>query len=95
VAVSIHAALGLALIVIALAVMVRTVIARRGGLIALAVTGLLAMGSAAYNGARFVGTGQNDASFSMALAWAVGLLAYLSILFITGHREPQQEGRTQ
>ena len=46
------------------------------------------MGSAAYNGARFVGTGQNDASFSMALAWAAALLAYLCILFIASPGRP-------
>jgi hypothetical protein len=87
-AVAIHAGLGLALIVMALAMIIRAVITRQGGIIALALAGLLALGSAAYNGARFVGTGQNDASFTMALDWAIALLAYLLILFIASRARP-------
>ena len=87
-AVAIHAGLGLALIVIAMALTISAAAARHGGIVALAVVGLLAMGSAAYNGARFVGAGQNDASFSMALAWAVALLAYLCMLFVASPGRP-------
>jgi hypothetical protein len=65
VAVFIHAVLGLALIVVALATAVRA-----------------ALSSAAINGIRFVGTGQNGASMAMALGWAVALLCYLSIMYI-------------
>ncbi len=81
-AVSVHAVLGLALIVIALATAVRAGVIRHGGIIALAVAGLVALTSAAINGTRFVGTGQNGASMTMALAWAVALLCYLSIMYI-------------
>jgi len=84
VAISIHAVLGLALIVIALATAIRAAIIRHGGIIALAVLGLAALTSAAINGTRFVGTGQNGASMAMALAWAVAMLCYLSISFIAG-----------
>jgi hypothetical protein len=84
VAVSIHAVLGLALIVIALATAVRAAVIRHGGIITLAVAGLAALASAAINGTRFVGTGQNGASMAMAMAWAAALLCYLSIMYIAG-----------
>ena len=84
VAVSVHVVLGLALIVIALATAVRAALIRHGGIIALAVVGLAALTSAAINGTRFVGTGQNGASMAWALAWAVALLCYLSIIYIAG-----------
>jgi hypothetical protein len=89
-AIAIHAGLGLAIILMALAIAIRAVTTRRGGIIALAATGLLSLSSAAYNGARFVGTGQNSASFSMAIAWAAALTAYLCILFVTSHARPDQ-----
>ena len=82
--VSIHATLGLALVIIGLAIAIRAAATRHRGLLALGVVGLLALGSAAFNGASFVSTGQNSASFTMALDWAVALLCYLSILFICG-----------
>jgi hypothetical protein len=84
VAVSIHAVLGLALIVVALATAVRAALIRHGGVIALAVAGLAALTSAAINGIRFVGTGQNGASMAMALGWAVALLCYVSIMYVAG-----------
>ena len=90
-AVTIHALLGLSLIVIALVVIVLTAAARRGGLLALSIAGLLALGSAAFNGLSFARTGQDSASFSMALAWAVAALCYLTMLFLTGVRRPGQQ----
>ena len=88
VAVSIHAVLGLTLIAIALLLIVRAAVSRHGGVIALAVLGMAALTSAAINGTRFVGTGQNGASMAMAMAWAVALLCYLSMLFIAGRPRP-------
>ena len=44
------------------------------------MAGLAALTSAAINGIWFVGTGQNGAS--LAMAWAVALLYYLSITYI-------------
>jgi hypothetical protein len=89
-AVSVHAVLGLALVVIALATAIRAAAIRHGGIIALAALGLLALGSAAFSGISFARTGQNGASFSMALGWAVALLCYLAILFIAGRGRPAQ-----
>jgi hypothetical protein len=84
VAVSMHIVLGLALIITALVIAVQAVMARHGGIIALAVLGLAGLTSAAINGTRFAGTGQNGDSMAMALAWAVAMLCYLSLVFITG-----------
>ncbi len=82
---------GLTLIVIALALIIRAATTRHGGIIALAVLGMAALTSAAINGTRFVGTGQNGASMAMALAWAVAMLCYLSLLFITGRNRAGQQ----
>jgi len=90
-ALAVHAVLGLTLIAIALAIAIRAVAAHHGGIVALGVVGLLALGGAAFNGARFVGTGHNSASFSMAIAWAVALLCYLSILFTAGRHTPGRQ----
>jgi hypothetical protein len=82
---------GLGLILTGLAIVVRAAVARHGGIIALAAAGLAAMTSAAFNGTRFAGSGQNGDSMAMALTWAVALLCYLSILFIAGrNRSPQR-----
>jgi hypothetical protein len=89
-AVTIHALLGMALIVIAPAVIGLAAAVRRGGLLALSIVGLLALGSAAFNGLSFARTGQNSASYSMGLAWAVAVLCYLTMLFRTGVRRPGQ-----
>ena len=48
------------------------------------MAGLAALTSAAINGIRFVGTGQNGASMAMALGWAVALLCYVSIMYVAG-----------
>jgi hypothetical protein len=90
-AVSIHAVLGLALTVVALAIAIHAATTRRGGIITLAVLGLIALGSAVFNGTRFASTGQNSASISMAMAWAAAMLCYLSILYIAGRDRSQQQ----
>jgi hypothetical protein len=89
-AVSIHIVLGLALIVTALVIAVQAIVARHGGIIALAVLGMAGLTSAAINGTRFAGSGQNGDSMAMALAWAAAMLCYLCILFISGRNHPVQ-----
>jgi hypothetical protein len=65
--------------------------ARHAGIIALAVAGLAAMTSAAFNRTRFASSGQNGDSMAMALTWAVALLCYLSFLFVAGrNRSPHR-----
>jgi len=53
------------------------------GLFALATFGLVALVGAAVSGARFVGTGQNDALMRMAMSWALATLDYLLIAVLT------------
>jgi hypothetical protein len=49
----------------------------------LATFGLVALVGAAVSGARFVGTGQNDALMRMAMSWALATLDYLLIAVLT------------
>ncbi len=80
---SIHASLGLVLILVGLGLAIRAGRTRRWGLFALATHGFVALVGAAISGARFVGTGQNGASMGMAMAWALAFLAYLLIAILT------------
>lgn len=86
VAVGVHAAVGLLLILAAISLLVRAVVSRHVPVIVLSAVGLLAVLAAASSGAKFVGTGQDGASLGMALATAVAMLCYAISLFLTGER---------
>ena len=77
-----HAALGLALVVAALAVAVAA--SRAGGRSAAITSGLgaLAIIGAGFNGASFLNYGQNFSSMIMAALWAVALGSYLTGLYL-------------
>lgn len=83
-----HIVLGLLLILAAVGFGVQAVLARRPGLIVLAVAGLLAMLGAAGAGSSFVGTASDGASMAMAILTAVGLLCYGTALFLLPQPEP-------
>jgi hypothetical protein len=83
-ALAVHTVLGLLLILTALSMVVRSVIARHRASIATSVVGLLAILAAAGYGASFVHNGSNAASLGMALATGVALLCYVIGLFVTG-----------
>ena len=83
-----HTVLGLLLILAAVSMVVRAVIARHRPSIALSVTGLLAILAAAGAGASFVNDGTNGASLGMALATGVALLCYIIGLFVVGRPDP-------
>jgi hypothetical protein len=83
-ALAVHAVLGLLLILTALSMVVRSVIARHRASIVTSVVGLLAILAAAGYGASFVHNGSNAASLGMALATGVALLCYVIGLFVTG-----------
>jgi hypothetical protein len=83
-ALAVHTVLGLLLILTALSMVVRSVIARHRASIATSVAGLLAILAAAGYGASFVHHGSNAASLGMALATGVALLCYVIGLFVTG-----------
>jgi hypothetical protein len=80
-----HAGLGLLIVAAALALVVRSVLARHPAASVLSSLGLLAIIGAAVNGVRFVSDGGADnASLAMALSTAVAMLCYAISLFVLG-----------
>jgi hypothetical protein len=81
-ALTIHAALGLLLVVSALALTVQAALSHSPAVLALSVAGLLAVVAAALAGAGFVSTGRDSASLAMALAAGIALLCDGLIMFL-------------
>jgi hypothetical protein len=79
---ALHALLGTVLIVTAVSVVVRASLVRQAALIVVGCVALLAILAAWLSGAKFVGDAANGASFGMALATAVAILGYATILFL-------------
>jgi hypothetical protein len=82
VALTVHALLGTLLLVTAVAFLVRAVLARRAAAAVVGAAAFLAVVAAWLSGARFTGDGADGASFGMAVATAVALFCYVSILFV-------------
>lgn len=80
VAISVHAGLGLLLIITAISVTVRAILARRIVILALSLVGLAALLAANMTGARFVDTGDESDMTVMAMASLVALSSYLLCL---------------
>ena len=87
-ALAVHAVLGLLLILTALSMIIRSVIARHRASIVTSAVGLLAILAAAGYGASFTRDGSAAASLGMALATGVALLSYIIGLFVTGRAGP-------
>jgi hypothetical protein len=85
-ALTVHAVLGLLLIVSAVTLLIRAAACRQVPVIVVSAIGLLAILVAAISGARFVGNGLNSASISMAIATAVAMLCYAVSLYVLGSR---------
>lgn len=85
---ALHVVLGLLLIVAAIGLLVRAIIARHGPVIVAAAVGLLAIVTAATQGASFVSNSSNAASLAMALATGVAMLCYAFVLYLV--RTPAQ-----
>ncbi len=84
-----HAGLGLLIVLAAIALVVRSIVARHAVSIVLSVIGLAAIASAALNGARFVADGgAASASLAMALSTAVAMLCYALGLLLLGFSRP-------
>jgi len=81
---TIHAALGLLLLIAAINVLSRAIRARQRPAIVTSATGLAAIAGAALSGAAFVNNGRPGASMAMAALTAVALLCYLLNLFTLG-----------
>ncbi len=83
VALTLHALLGTLLLVTAITLVIRAVLARKTPATVIGAVALLAIIAAWLAGARFTGDGADDgASFGMAMATAVALLCYVIILFV-------------
>jgi hypothetical protein len=82
VALAVHALLGTLLLVTALTLVVRAVLARKAAAAVIGTVALLAIIVAWLSGARFTGDGADGASFGMAMATAMALLCYVIILFV-------------
>jgi hypothetical protein len=83
-----HTVLGLLLVLAAVSMVVRAVLARHRPSIVLSAVGLLAILGAAGAGASFVNDGTNGASLGMALATGVALLCYIIGLFVVSRPDP-------
>jgi len=81
VALTLHALVGTLLVLSAIALVIRAVMARKRAATVLSGVGLVAIISAWFAGASFVGSGKDGDSFGMALSAAVALLCYVTILF--------------
>jgi len=86
-ALAVHTVLGLLLILTALSMVVRSVIARHSASIVTSAVGLLAILAAAGYGASFVHNGSAAASLGMAIATGVALLCYIIGLFVAGRAQ--------
>jgi hypothetical protein len=82
VALTLHALLGTLLLVTAITLVIRAVLARKAAATVISAVALLAIIAAWLSGARFTGDGADGASFGMAMATAVALLCYVIILFV-------------
>jgi hypothetical protein len=81
---AVHAGLGLLLIVGAIQLVVRSVVARHRPLIWLSSISLLAILGAAFNGAAFVNSGNNGSSLGMAMLTGIALLCMTIGLYLLG-----------
>jgi hypothetical protein len=83
---ALHALLGTLILVTAIDVVVRAAMARSSASTVIGIIALLAVIGAWVSGARFVGSQSGSASFGMAVATAIALLGYVTILFLPARR---------
>jgi hypothetical protein len=79
---TVHIVLGLLLILAAVGLVVRAVIARHRALIVASAIGLLALIGAAAQGASFVDSGHPSASMVMAILTGVAILSYGASIYL-------------
>jgi hypothetical protein len=84
---ALHAVLGLLLILAAIDLLVRAIMARHRAVIVASAVGLLAIVGAAFNGIGFLKNGQNGQSMGMAVATAVAMLSYAVCLRVLNSPE--------
>ena len=79
---ALHVVLGLLLIVSAVTLLVRGIVARHTPVIALSAAGLLAIIFAATQGFSFVHNSTNEASMAMASATGIAMFCYVLTLYL-------------
>ena len=89
---TLHALLGTLLVLASVAAVVRAARLGKTPLVVITTVGLIAILLAWISGARYVGSGGNDASLTMALATGVAILCYTTIIFITRPAAPEPSG---
>jgi hypothetical protein len=82
VSLTLHAVLGLLLILAAIGLLVQAALARMAWIVAIAAVGLLAVAGAAFSGVSFASQGHDSSSLAMALLTGVALLCYETALFL-------------
>ena len=87
---ALHAVLGLLLIIAAIDLLVRAILARHRVVIVVSAVGLLAIIAAAGSGIAFLRDGQNGSSMGMAIAACVAMLCYAVCLRVLCLPEPAQ-----
>lgn len=88
IALAVHAALGLALAVMTIAVAVRAVMLRTGWVAVTSVLGAMLVVGAGFNGASFLDFGQNFSSLLMALLALGALCCYLTGVYLLSPASP-------
>ena len=83
---ALHAALGMILVLAAVFVLVRAIMARNAALIVTSAAGLVAIGLAFFFGASFTEKLTNGYSLGMAIAFAVALACYAIGLYVASTR---------
>lgn len=86
VALTLHAALGLLLLITATSAIIRSVLARRMTVLAICVAGLAALVAANFEGASFTGADQDADSAAMSVYGGVALACYLLCLLLLRKR---------
>jgi hypothetical protein len=92
-ALAVHAGVGLLLVVTAVNVLVRAIVARSKAVIATSAAALVAIAGAAASGAAFVSTGTQAASLVMEILAVVALLCYLASLLVLGQSRRARAAR--
>jgi hypothetical protein len=81
---ALHAILGVLLILAALGLLIRAIIARHRAVIIASAAGLVAIVAATGSGVSFLSSGTTGASMGMAMATAVAFFCYTLCLFLLG-----------
>jgi vacuolar-type H+-ATPase subunit I/STV1 len=93
---SVHAVLGILLILAAIGLLVQALIARHWAVLTAAAIALIAIIGAAVEGARFAAQAPADASMTMALLTGVAMLCYgLALYLLPSPRQAGQAGQAE